>query len=209
MEFKNKKIQINERRKLIIVSSSNHRRKILSGLMKLLFFIGFIFLSVPFISTFTSSDIEEKQKTSTRWVITSPVSELVEGEIKELSWSGGLVWVYVRNTENIQSLRTKNSLLRDRFSVKSDQPDNMKNNFRSSNEKYFVFIPQENKKGCQVRLNEENENSIFSEPCFSAKYDSAGRIFKNSGHTQQTNLAVPEHVVEYGILKVGIWMPKI
>ena len=177
--------------------------------MKLLFFIGFIFLSIPFISTFTSSDIEEKQESSTRWVITSPVSELVDGEIKQLSWSGGLVWVYARDKKDIQSLKNKNNLLRDRFSTKSDQPDVMKNHFRSSNEKYFVFIPQENKKGCQVRLNKENENTVFSEPCFSAKYDSAGRIFKNSGHMQQTNLAVPEHVIEDGILKVGIWMPKI
>ena len=191
------------------MSSSNKRREILSGLMKLLVFIGFIFLSIPFISTFTSSDIEEKQKSSTRWVITLPVSELVEGEIKKFSWSGGLVWVYARNTNEIQSLKNKDSLLRDRFSVKSDQPDNMKNNFRSSNEKYFVFIPQENKKGCQVSLNKENENTVFSEPCFNAKYDSAGRIFKNSGHKQQTNLAVPEHVVEDGILKVGIWTPKL
>ena len=191
------------------MSRSNTRRKLLSGLMKLLFFIGFIFLSIPFISTFTSSDIEEKQKSSTRWVITLPVSELVEGEIKQLSWSGGLVWIYVRDKKDIQSLKSNIDLLQDATSVKSDQPDVMKNNFRSADEKYFVFIPQENKKGCQVRLNKENENTVFSEPCFSAKYDSAGRILKNSGHVQQTNLAVPQHVVEDEILKVGIWKPKI
>ena len=209
MGFENKEIQIYKRRKLTAVPSSNQRRKILSGLMKLLFFIGFIFLSIPFISTFTSTDIEEKQNTTKQWVITLPILELVEGEIKQFSWSGGLVWVYVRNTEDIQSLKNKNNLLRDRFSTKSDQPDDLKNNIRSSNKKYFVFIPQENKKGCQVRLNKENKNTVFSEPCFNAKYDSAGRIFKNSGHMQQTNLAVPEHVVEDGILKVGIWIPKI
>jgi len=176
--------------------------------MKLLVFIGFIFLSIPFISTFTSGDIEEKQKSSTRWIVTSPVAELAEGEIKQFSWSGGLVWVYVRSTEDIQSLKTIGSLLRDPLSTKSDQPDNLNNNYRSSNEKYFVFIPQENKKGCQVSLNKENENTVLSEPCFNARYDSAGRIFKNSGHAQQTNLAVPEHVIEDGILKVGIWTPK-
>ena len=191
------------------MSSSNQRRKFLSGLMKLLVFIGFIFLSIPFISTFTSNDVEEKQKASTRWVITLPVSELVDGEIKQLNWSGGLVWVYARNSKDIQSLKNKESVLRDRFSAKSDQPDSMKNNIRSASEKYFVFIPQENKKGCQVSLNKENANTVFSEPCFNAKYDSAGRIFSNSGHKQQTNLAVPEHVIEAGVLKVGIWMPKI
>ena len=121
MEFENEKIQVYERRKLIIVSSSNKRREILSGLMKLLVFIGFIFLSIPFISTFTSNDIEEKQKTSTRWVIALPISELVEGEIKKLNWSGGLVWVYPRNAKDIQSLKIENSVLRDRHSTESDQ----------------------------------------------------------------------------------------
>ena len=177
--------------------------------MKLLFFIGFIFLSIPFISTFTSNDISEKQKSSTRWVITFPVSELVEGEIKQLSWSGGLVWVYVRDKNEIQFLRTKNSLLRDPSSLTSFQPESMKNNFRSVNEKYFVFIPQENKRSCQISLNKDNENIFFTEPCFSAKYDAAGRIFKNSGHKEQLNLSVPKHVIEDGILKIGIWMPKI
>ena len=191
------------------MSPSNKRREILSGLMKLLFFIGFIFLSIPFISIFTSSDIEKKQRSSTRWVITIPILELVEGEIKQFSWSGGLVWVYARNTNDIQSLINKDSLLRDRFSAKSDQPDNMKNNFRSSNEKYFIFIPQENKKGCQVNLNKESEDIVFSEPCFNAKYDSAGRILKNSGHKEQLNLVVPEHIIENGILKIGIWVPTV
>jgi Rieske Fe-S protein len=190
-------------------STSNNRRQILSGLMKLLFFIGFVFLSIPFISTFSTNDISEKQKSSTRWVISLPTSALVDGEVKFLSWSGGLVWVYVRNEKEIQSLKNKNNLLRDAASLKSDQPDSMKNNFRSDSEKYFVFIPQENKKSCQVSLNRESESMIFTEPCFNAKYDAAGRIFKNSGHREQQNLSVPKHVIEDGVLKVGIWTPKL
>ena len=190
-------------------SSSVKRRQFLSGLMKLLVFIGFIFLSIPFISSFSSNSIDEKQKATSRWVMTIPVSDLVEGEVKPLSWSGGLVWVYARNNKDMQSLKGSNTFLRDASSTASDQPEEMRNNFRSANEKFFVFIPQENKRGCQVRLNTSNENSLFTEPCFNANYDAAGRIFEKSGHKDQQNLAVPNHVVEDGILKIGIWIPKI
>lgn len=189
--------------------TSTQRRQILSGLMKLLVFIGFVFLSIPFISSFSTDAINEKQTTAAKWVVTQTLVDLAEGEIKELPWSGGLVWVYSRTENDIKLLKSSNDVLRDKFSEKSDQPESMKNNFRSASEKYFVFIPQENKKNCQVRISDEKENAIFTEPCFSAKYDAAGRIIENTGHKEQQNLAVPKHVIEDGKLKIGIWMPKI
>jgi len=190
-------------------AASTKRRQILSGLMKLLFFIGFVFLSIPFISSFSTNSIDEKQAAASNWIITLSITDLIAGEVKALPWQGGLVWVYTRTENDIQSLKNINTALRDTTSEKSDQPEDMKNNFRSANEKFFVFIPQENKRSCQVRLNDDRETIIFTEPCFSAKYDAAGRIFKNSGHKEQVNLAVPEHIIEDGILKVGIWMPKL
>lgn len=190
-------------------SAATKRRQFLSGLMKLLVFIGFVFLSIPFISSFTTDDIEEKQGASSHWVVTYSTTDLIEGEIKTLPWSGGEFWVYTRTEFDIKSLKNEKTLLSDQFSEKSDQPESMKNNFRSESEKYFVFIPQESKRGCQVRLNEDKDNVIFTEPCFSAKYDAAGRKFLKMGHKEQKNLAVPEHAVESGILKIGIWIPKI
>ena len=190
-------------------SPSIKRRQILSGLMKLLGFIGLAFLSVPFISSFSSNEINEKQRVSSPWVIKHPVADLTQGKVTVLNWSGGSVWVYMRTEKDITLLDKDNAILRDALSKQSDQPEQMKNNFRSDSEKYFVFIPQENKKGCQVSLNDDSEKALFTEPCFSANYDAAGRIFKNSGHRDQKNLAVPEHVLEDGILKIGIWMPKI
>lgn len=189
--------------------SSTKRRQVLSGLMKLLAFIGLVFISIPFISSFSSNSIDEKQAATSHWAVSLSVADLISGEVKALPWAGGLVWVYTRTESDIQSLKNINTSLRDAHSEKSDQPDDMKNNFRSANEKFFVFIPQENKRSCQVRLNDERKTVIFTEPCFGAKYDAAGRIFKNSGHKEQQNLAIPEHVIEDGILKVGIWMPKL
>jgi ubiquinol-cytochrome c reductase iron-sulfur subunit len=192
-------------------SSSIKRRKILSGLMKLLVFIGFIFISIPFFSSFSSNLIDEKQKNSSRWIITLPVIDLVEGEVKSFPWSGGLVWVYARTEKDVQLLNERDSSLRDPVSAKSDQPEEMKNIMRSAHKRFFVFIPNENKRSCQVSLNAGQVKVRFTEPCYGAKYDAAGRIFENSGHKDKTqqNLAVPEHVIEDGILKIGVWMPKI
>ena len=177
--------------------------------MKLLGFIGLVFVSIPFISSFSTNEVDQKQTATSHWVITIAVSELVNGEIKMLPWAGGLVWVYARTEKDIQLLESGNISLRDEASEKSDQPETMKNNYRSASKQFFVFIPQENKRGCQVSLNHDSNNSGFTDPCFNAKYDTAGRILKKSGQDDQLNLAVPEHVIEDGILKIGIWMPKI
>jgi len=190
-------------------TESLKRRQTLSGLMKLLAVIGFILISIPFFSSFSTNLTDEKQNSKSNWVNTIPVADLVKGEIKKLAWSNGFVWVYARTTKDMEALTTGRSLLRDADSDNSDQPDAMRNDFRSASHQFFVFIPQENKKGCQVSLGHDDENVLFVEPCFNAQYDSAGRILKNSGHKEQQNLAVPKHIIEAGILKIGVWTPKI
>lgn len=176
--------------------------------MKLLVLIGFIFVSIPFISSFSGSSTENKPSSNKQWILTFVLDSLHEGEVKALSWSGGEVWVYSR-TENERRALKQHYLLRDAFSEKSDQPATMKNDFRSAREKYFVFIPLENKRGCQVSLDRDSvEGGVFVEPCYGARYDAAGRILKNSGQPDQHNLPVPEHTIENGILKVGPWVPK-
>lgn len=193
-------------------SSSLKRRQILSGLMKILVFIGLVFITIPFVSSFSSNSIDEKKSAKKHWVINVPLSDLKSGKVSPLSWSGGHVWVYARTKKDIIFLKKDSIALRDALSNQSEQPGEMKNNFRSMSENYFVFIPIENKRGCQVSLYDEtneSEEAVFTEPCFGAKYDAAGRILKNSGHLEQQNLAVPEHVIEDGTLKIGIWMPKI
>lgn len=189
--------------------SSLKRRQLLAGLMKLLVLIGLGFMAVPLISSFSTNSIDEKKSATSRWVITVPVAELVESEVKELDWAGGQVWVYSRTADDINVVNNPALSLRDMHSEKSDQPEAMKTSQRSGSPQYFVFIPRENKRNCQVSLLKGNDKARFTEPCYGAKYDAAGRIFKDSGHPEQQNLAVPDHVIEDGVLKIGIWMPKI
>jgi len=187
------------------------RRQLLSGLMKLLVFIAFIFISVPFVASLSSGSKENEKQLSTRWVASVPAADLTAGEVTTLSWAGGVIWVYSRTEADIKTLLALNEeKLRDAASHKSDQPNNLKNAFRSVDQKYFVFIPLENVRGCQVSLNaERNAGVIFTEPCYRARFDAAGRIFKTSGQSAQKNLPVPVHIIEDGMLKIGVWTPKI
>lgn len=189
-------------------STSSKRRLILSRLLKLLVLISFIFILFTFLSSLTTNLNDGNKATSSHWVMTLPVSGLIPGEVKALPWSGGLVWVYSRTEEDLRSLKERNSLLRDVTSENSDQPENMKTSTRSASELFFVFIPLENKKRCQVRLYQDEKDIRFTEPCYGAKFDAAGRVFENSGHSDQKNLSVPVHVIESGILKIAIWLPK-
>lgn len=192
-------------------AASLKRRQFLSGLMKLLLFIGFILISIPFISSLSSGDNERNEQVASRWIASVPVTDLSEGKVTVLSWSGGVVWVYSRSKKDIQTLiELSDEKLADTFSKKSDQPNKMQNPFRSFDQKYFVFIPRENVRGCQVSLNDErNVDVVFVEPCYRAAFDAAGRIFKTSGNNKQQNLPVPKHIVEDGVLKVAVWTAKV
>lgn len=191
--------------------ASLKRRKILSGLMKLLVFIAFVFVAVAFTSSLSTNSKESNNQLTTRWVASVPIADLTAGEVNTLSWAGGIIWVYSRTEKDIKTLLALDEeKLRDAASDNSEQPENMNNVFRSINQKYFVFIPLENVRGCQVSLNDERKTEvIFTEPCYRAKFDAAGRIFKMSGNKAQTNLPVPDHIIEDGELKIGIWTPDV
>ena len=189
------------------IASTQQRRLVLTRILKLMVLVGVIYLFVPFLASFSISLNDEEGLESSHWVLTVPVSALEPAKVKTLSWSGGPVWVYTRTKDDIKSLKYTDSMLRDPASEASDQPSDMKNEFRSADSAYFVFIPIENKRSCQVRFNDE-ETIKFIDPCFGAEFDTAGRIFNGSGHKDQNNLAVPLHIIEGGMLKVGIWLPK-
>ena len=181
--------------------SSSQRRRMLVGLFKLLVLLGVIFLMIPFIASLSSG--EDKTSPASRWIIEFPLGELKAGQLQRLQWQGRDVWVYARQQKEIAVLQAKQAQLRDAGSRHSTQPPGLENPFRSVSKDYFVFIPQENRRGCQVALAEENSEVRFTEPCYGARYDAAGRIYKNSGDAEQQNLRVPEYIIENGILKIA------
>jgi len=190
-----------------------NKRLLLVRLYKLFLLICFLGLLSPFLLSLTVFIGDSEEEIINKWVVSVPLINLSSGKIHELPWSGGLYWVYKRTDKDISSLKGihsqhSNSSLRDAASKYSDQPVNMANNSRSANEYYFVFVPLESKRACQVRLYDDEPNIKFIEPCFGSKYDAAGRVFKESGHKDQKNLSVPMHKIENGILKIAVWIKQ-
>jgi len=215
------------------LSESNqfNKRLLLVRLYKLFLLISFLGLLTPFLLSLTVFTSDAEKEVVNKWAVSVPVKNLSSGKIHELPWSGGLFWVYKRTEKDIRSLKANNSQssnsqpnnsqptnsqstnylasnyqLRDAGSKESDQPINMANHYRSADENFFIFVPLESKRACQVRLNDDGSTIKFIEPCFGSKYDVAGRIFKESGHKDQKNLSVPMHKIENGILKIAVWI---
>lgn len=184
------------------------RRLMLTRVMKLLVVIGFLGLLTPFLSSLTSNINNETKDIATQWVVTLPIKAILPGEVKSLSWSGGIFWVYKRTEKDIELLKKSKLPLRDPASENSDQPKDMMNKYRSVDKTLFVFVPLENKRSCQVRSHDGEGGIRFTEPCYGAKYDAAGHLVSNSGHEGQKNLSVPKHIIEKGMLKIGVWVRK-
>lgn len=189
-------------------SSLLDRRLMLTRVMKLLVVIGFLGLLIPFLSSLSSNTNNETKDIATQWIVTLPIKTILPGEVKSLSWSGGIFWVYKRTEKDIELLKISKLPLRDPASENSDQPKDMMNEYRSFDKSLFVFVPLENKRGCQVRLYDGEGGIRFIEPCYAAKYDAAGRVINKSGHEGQKNLSVPKHKIEKGVLKIGVWVRK-
>lgn len=189
-------------------SSQFNKRLLLVRLYKLLILVSFIGLLTPFLLSLTVFTEDSKKDNTTKWIVSIPIKNFPSGKIEALSWKGGLFWVYKRTDKDIRSLSEARTLLRDAVSAESDQPTDMANNNRSASELFFVFVPIESKRGCQIRLYDEESGIKFTEPCFGSKYDAAGRIYKNSGHKDQKNLSVPMHVIENGMLKIAVWIKR-
>lgn len=192
-----------------ILSQLPSRRLLLSRILKLLVLISFVIILIPFLSSLSSYTNNEVKDISTQWVVTFPIKALLPGEVKSLSWSGGVFWIYKRTEKDIELLKSSTIPLRDRASENSDQPKGMMNQYRSFDKSLFVFVPLENKRGCQVRLYDGEGGVRFTEPCYASKYDAAGHLVDNSGHEAQKNLSVPKHIIEEGMLKIGIWVKKV
>lgn len=185
--------------------NSSQRRQVLSGLMKLLAFIGLIFVAVPFIASISGNKDSSGEE---HWAFVVELAGLQPGTLTTLQHAGKVVWVYTRYDKDMEKLALEEGQLVDPRSEKSEQPANVLAGFRSVDKRYFIFVPRETLRNCQVRLLEQSEQARFKEPCYAAEFDAAGRRYKNTGKTGQKNLSVPLHKVEQGKLKIALGTVK-
>ncbi len=176
------------------MATDNPRRARLRGLTKLLVGLGLLLLAIPFIASVLPPASSPGARPSP-WDITHDLSSLAEGEILRLVGPSGPVWIQRRSTEDLRELEASGARLRDPDSEHSRQPGAARTPWRSLEPEFFVFVPRETRRGCQVReaVATARWPRGFDEACEGGRYDRAGRIFSDSGHPEQENLTVPPH----------------
>ncbi|MBI5041209.1 MAG: hypothetical protein HZB57_08435 [Gammaproteobacteria bacterium] len=179
------------------------RRLLLTRATKLLALLGAGFVIYVFISALLSdAGVDDPRKQ--RWEREIDVSALQPGELLTLDdWPGGPVAVYRRNAHELDGLTRVEAQLHDPQSQHSRQPEDLRTPTRSHLSEYFVFIPVDTDRACQLRYippNKQPKPDIawyggFSEPCNGSLYDTAGRVYRESRSERQQNLAVPAYIV--------------
>jgi len=173
---------------------SDPRRLYLGVTLKLLLLVGLGLAAIPFIASLgpTGSDPGDSRNP---WIVEVDLSHLEAGQIHAVPWPGGEVWVHYRTQPEIRHLQTAaRDTLRDPESQQSEQPAAVITSSRSLKPEYFVFLPRETRRGCQVRQIELPAGMTgYSEACYGARFDNAGRVFKDTGQPDQHNLPVPPH----------------
>lgn len=178
-----------------------NRRLLLTRLLKLLALCGFGFVAYPFFTTLLPNASVSDQRRA-QWERELDLSGLQPGELLIINdWPGGPVAIYQRSQHEIDGLQRNAAQLHDPDSVNSRQPDNLRSLTRAQRDEYFIFVPLDTDRGCQVRYvpaDKQPKPDIdwyggFSEPCTGSLYDTAGRIYRDYRTDRQKNLSVPQY----------------
>lgn len=150
--------------------------------------------SIPFVGSLFQANIYFEDNEQQHY-LAYDISNLARGEVKKLKRFSSEVWVYYRTPDDIRQIKAMQyEMLRDPLSNHSQQPPGMLPDFRSLNTDYFVFIPFESRKQCQVQLDQlPTGQNGFSEVCYRGYFDTAGRALASHGHQEQENLSVPSY----------------
>ncbi len=179
----------------------NQRRLLLTRLLKLLALCGLGFAAYPFFATLLP-DAGEADQRRAQWERDIDLSGMQLGEVMMIDhWPGGPVAVYRRTQHEIGGLYRNAAQLHDPDSAHSRQPDILRNAIRAQRDDYFVFVPLDTERGCQIRYispTKQPKPDIdwyggFSEPCTGSLYDTAGRVYRDYRTDRQQNLSVPQY----------------
>lgn len=129
------------------------------------------------------------------------ISDLRPGQMKTLEWAGKPIWVLRRSQEMQEGLVRETEGLLDPHSQTGQQPRSCQNPTRSIRPEILVLVGLCTHLGCvpvpKLKRGEIEGGGTFWTggflcPCHGAKFDLAGRVFKNS--LAPRNMEVPPHV---------------
>lgn len=174
----------------------------LTRLVKLLALCGLGFVLYPLLATLLpDAGVSDQRKQ--QWEREINLSELQPGEMLSLDdWPGGPVAVYHRQPHERAGLEHE-SQLHDPTSLHSRQPTALRTATRSLLADYFVFVPLDTDRSCQIHYIPPDKqpkpdlkwSGGFSEPCNGSLYDTAGRIYRGTRSERQQNLKVPAYQI--------------
>lgn len=177
------------------------RRLLLVRTAKLLALLGVGFAAYPFVAGLLPGDGLEDNRRA-RWAREVDLSRLAPGAILTVEdWPGGPVAVYRRSDHELDGLARVEDDLHDPHSQQSRQPDALRTATRAPLAAFFVFVPVDTERGCQVRhlpADRPPRPALawyggFTEPCTGSLYDTAGRVYRDARSARQQNLAVPRY----------------
>jgi ubiquinol-cytochrome c reductase iron-sulfur subunit len=175
------------------------RRRFLTATTVVVGAVGAGFVAVPFIKSWNPS---ERAKLAGA-PVTQDISALEEGQQLTLAWRGQPVYVARRTKKMLDVLPTLDGMLVDPKSDNtSQQPDYVKNEYRSIRPDIMVLVAVCTHLGCAPEFKPEIRPEPFDPnwkggyfcPCHKSRYDSAGRVFK--GMPAPANLPVPPYHFE-------------
>ena len=184
------------------------RRRLLLAATTIVGGVGAVYVATPFI---LSMDPSAKAKAAGAPVDVD-VSKLRPGQMMTVEWRGKPVWVLRRTRSMLDTMKDRESELRDPGSEElSQQPQYAKNSHRSINPEYMVMVGICTHLGCAptyrpemapADLGQDWKGGFFC-PCHGSIYDLAGRVF--AGVPAPSNLVVPPyHFVTGTHLLVGV-----
>jgi len=195
--------------KYSITEYPNERRRFLVRSVTVIGAIGTSAFLTPFISYMTPS----ARARSAGAPVQFDFGKLIPGRQVTLSWRGKPVWVLYRTTNMLKLLnqdKLLNKLSDPASNVKSQQPEYIKDTYRSIRPEIFVAIGLCTHLGCIPNYRpEEGAEDLGAEwpggyfcPCHGSRFDLAGRVYK--GVPAPINLLIPPYqYLSDNIIEIG------
>jgi len=177
------------------------RRRFLIGSTTLVGAAGAAGAAVPFVGSWQPS----ARALAAGAPVTIDISRLNSGELlgPMPAWRGQPVYVFRREDETLESLRSRTDHLADPESESADQqPEYCQNELRSIRPEIMIMVGLCTHLGCAPLMNPEVQPQDYDPewtggffcPCHGSMFDMAGRVY--SGVPAPDNLVVPPHYYE-------------
>jgi len=124
------------------------KKKLLLIAVSLMLFIGMLAISVPF-----ASSMKPPRNAIDKWQVEIDPASLKPGELKRIADGqyGGAIWVYHRTEEQVRWLETHQPPELSSFFTGKEFSKEYGGQYRSLDNRYFVFITWEGRRGSYVR----------------------------------------------------------